>query len=84
TPEQALIRELQEEVGITPTQVTLFDTLEYQFPDRHITLWFWLPFEVANAGRPGPVLVDIPKDIQLASGELEPWFTTVDNEATFP
>ena len=42
TPEQALIRELQEEVGITPTQVTLFDTLEYQFPDRHITLWFWL------------------------------------------
>ncbi len=41
-------------------------------------------FEVANAGRPGPVLVDIPKDIQLASGELEPRFTTVDNEATFP
>lgn len=41
-------------------------------------------FEVANAGRPGPVLVDIPKDIQLAIGELEPWFTTVDNEATFP
>ncbi|EBW3041290.1 acetolactate synthase large subunit [Salmonella enterica subsp. enterica serovar Virchow] len=41
-------------------------------------------FEVANAGRPGPVLVDIPKDIQLTSGELEPWFTTVDNEATFP
>ncbi|EAB1594596.1 acetolactate synthase 2 catalytic subunit [Salmonella enterica] len=41
-------------------------------------------FEVANAGRPGPVLVDIPKDIQLASGELEPWFTTVANEATFP
>lgn len=42
TPEQALTRELQEEVGITPTQVILFDTLEYQFPDRHITLWFWL------------------------------------------
>ncbi|AIP96439.1 acetolactate synthase 2 catalytic subunit [Salmonella enterica] len=41
-------------------------------------------FEVANAGRPGPVLVDIPKDIQLASGALEPYFTTVTNEATFP
>ncbi|EAW1718730.1 acetolactate synthase 2 catalytic subunit [Salmonella enterica subsp. indica] len=41
-------------------------------------------FEVANAGRPGPVLVDIPKDIQLASGALEPYFTTVANEATFP
>ncbi|MFJ7173634.1 8-oxo-dGTP diphosphatase MutT [Citrobacter freundii] len=42
TPEQALIRELQEEVGITPTQSSLFEKLEYQFPDRHITLWFWL------------------------------------------
>lgn len=42
TPEQALVRELQEEVGITPLGATLFDKLEYQFPDRHITLWFWL------------------------------------------
>ena len=42
TPEQALIRELQEEVGITPRGATLFDKLEYTFPDRHITLWFWL------------------------------------------
>lgn len=42
TPEQALIRELQEEVGITVTASSLFDKLEYQFPDRHITLWFFL------------------------------------------
>lgn len=42
TPEQALIRELQEEVGITVRSATLFDKLEYQFPDRHITLWFFL------------------------------------------
>jgi 8-oxo-dGTP diphosphatase len=41
TPEQALVRELQEEVGIT-VRSSLFDKLEYQFPDRHITLWFWL------------------------------------------
>ena len=41
TPEQALVRELQEEVGITVTTSTLFDKLEYQFPDRHITLWFF-------------------------------------------
>ncbi len=41
-------------------------------------------FDVASSGRPGPVLVDIPKDIQLASGDLEPWFTTVENEVTFP
>lgn len=40
--EQALVRELQEEVGITPQGATLYEKLEYQFPDRHITLWFWL------------------------------------------
>ena len=42
SPEQAVIRELQEEVGITATSLHQFDKLEYQFPDRHITLWFWL------------------------------------------
>lgn len=31
TPEQALIRELQEEVGITPVHSTLFEKLEYAF-----------------------------------------------------
>ncbi|MEX3021238.1 8-oxo-dGTP diphosphatase MutT [Kluyvera sp. STS39-E] len=40
--EQAVIRELQEEVGIVVTSLQQFDKLEYQFPDRHITLWFWL------------------------------------------
>lgn len=41
-------------------------------------------FEVASAGRPGPVLVDIPKDIQLASGDLEPWLSTVADEDALP
>ena len=26
----------------TVTTATLFDKLDYQFPDRHITLWFFL------------------------------------------
>ena len=30
------------EVGITPQHFSLFEKLEYEFPDRHITLWFWL------------------------------------------
>lgn len=42
SPEQALARELQEEVGIDVSAASLFDKLEYQFPDRHITLWFFL------------------------------------------
>ncbi len=29
-------------------------------------------FHLASTGRPGPVLVDIPKDVQLARGELTP------------
>jgi len=41
-------------------------------------------FEVASSGRPGPVLVDIPKDIQVALGDLEPHFSTVVNEDAFP
>lgn len=41
-------------------------------------------FQVANSGRPGPVLVDIPKDIQLACHSFEPWFSTVDEQIDFP
>lgn len=42
TPEQALVRELAEEVGITAQSYRLFDKQAQQFADRHITLWFWL------------------------------------------
>ena len=41
-------------------------------------------FEVANSGRPGPVLVDIPKDIQVALGDLEPHFSSVESDDAFP
>ncbi|MDK9605636.1 acetolactate synthase 2 catalytic subunit [Lelliottia wanjuensis] len=41
-------------------------------------------FQVANSGRPGPVLIDIPKDIQLAIGDLEPHFSTVESDDSFP
>ncbi len=35
-------------------------------------------FAIASSGRPGPVLIDIPKDIQLASGDLTPHLIPVD------
>ncbi|WP_336819538.1 acetolactate synthase 2 catalytic subunit [Cedecea sp. MMO-103] len=41
-------------------------------------------FEIANSGRPGPVLVDIPKDIQLAIGEPEAWLSGVEDDAHLP
>ncbi|QLK63170.1 8-oxo-dGTP diphosphatase MutT [Enterobacteriaceae bacterium Kacie_13] len=42
TPEQAVIRELQEEVGIEPISPVLLDSLEHRFPDRIITLHFFM------------------------------------------
>ena len=42
TPEQAVIRELQEEVGIDAKSPVLLKTLEHRFPDRIITLYFFL------------------------------------------
>lgn len=42
-------------------------------------------FAIASSGRPGPVLVDIPKDIQLATSEIAPQFTPVDDsQLDFP
>lgn len=41
-------------------------------------------FEIASSGRPGPVLVDIPKDIQLAEADFEAWLSTVADESALP
>lgn len=41
-------------------------------------------FAIAKSGRPGPVLVDIPKDIQLASGELTVHLAPVEEELEHP
>jgi len=41
-------------------------------------------FEIARSGRPGPVLIDIPKDIQLANGDFEAWLSTVSDDDYLP
>ncbi|MBJ3816266.1 acetolactate synthase 2 catalytic subunit [Shimwellia pseudoproteus] len=41
-------------------------------------------FAVARSGRPGPVLIDIPKDIQLTTGELEPVLSAVEPPFALP
>ncbi|TFZ48523.1 acetolactate synthase 2 catalytic subunit [Serratia proteamaculans] len=41
-------------------------------------------FAIASSGRPGPVLIDIPKDIQLAHGELHPHLMPVEEELHYP
>lgn len=41
-------------------------------------------FAIANSGRPGPVLIDIPKDIQLQHAELSPFLMPVEQEMSSP
>ncbi|MDC7863337.1 acetolactate synthase 2 catalytic subunit [Pantoea ananatis] len=41
-------------------------------------------FAIAQSGRPGPVLVDIPKDIQLAKGEPLPQLMPVEEVMSMP
>ncbi|PJR67988.1 8-oxo-dGTP diphosphatase MutT [Raoultella sp. T31] len=78
--EQALVRELQEEVGITVRSSRLFDTLEYQFPDRHITLWFWLVEEWSGEpwgkeGQPGQWIAQRALDSEAFPPANEPIIT---------
>ena len=41
-------------------------------------------FAIAAGGRPGPVLIDIPKDIQLAVGDLTPHLMPVEEQIVHP
>lgn len=41
-------------------------------------------FALAQSGRPGPVLIDIPKDIQIAQGEPAPHLVPVEERNALP
>ncbi|MDC9587905.1 acetolactate synthase 2 catalytic subunit [Xenorhabdus sp. XENO-10] len=41
-------------------------------------------FTIAMSGRPGPVLVDLPKDIQLAQGNFAPYFIPTSSQFSLP
>ncbi|BBG59623.1 8-oxo-dGTP diphosphatase [Providencia rustigianii] len=54
-PEDALIRELEEEVGIIVTDCSLFHRVDHEFDDRFITLYFFMVSDWRNEpyGREG-------------------------------
>ena len=39
--EEALIRECREEIGITPLNLKLFDTVEFDYPEKKVCLYFF-------------------------------------------
>ncbi len=41
-PEAALLRELEEEVGVQPLASELFMRLEHDYPDQHVAIRFYL------------------------------------------
>ncbi|CAH1543058.1 8-oxo-dGTP diphosphatase [Vibrio jasicida] len=55
TVEQAMIRELEEEIGITVTEQALFEHLEYDYPDKSLKFDFMTVSQFNNQpyGREG-------------------------------
>jgi len=41
SPQTALIRELKEEIGITPKHIDPYVKLNYDYPDKKVCLDFW-------------------------------------------
>lgn len=39
-------------------------------------------FAIASSGRPGPVLIDVPRDVQAAECEFDEWPDTEENDVT--
>ena len=71
-PTQVMGSDAFQETDITgiTLPVTKHNYLVHRVEDLAFTLRE--AFQVAKSGRPGPVLVDIPKDVQLAKTEYEP------------
>ncbi|GLS89843.1 7,8-dihydro-8-oxoguanine-triphosphatase [Psychromonas marina] len=67
TPEQAMCRELYEEVGLTASQYQLFEKLFFDYGDKQLNLYFYLveDFTGEASGKEGQPLKWVSKS-QLA------------------
>lgn len=51
TAEQALVRELKEELGVDADDISLFQQLDYDYPDKHVSLLFYWVRQFGFAGK---------------------------------
>lgn len=51
--EQALVRELKEELGLDVADISLFQQLDYDYPDKHVSLLFYWVRRFGLAGQFG-------------------------------
>jgi len=72
-PEIALARELSEEIGVVPVAAELFMSIAHEYPDRHVTIEFFLVSEWKNepTGLEGQALRWISTD-ELDAEQLLP------------
>jgi 8-oxo-dGTP diphosphatase len=64
TVEAALVRELQEELNLTPTQFRRLIRVNHVYPDKHVLLDFWLvdAFTGEPEGREGQTIAWVSQD----------------------
>jgi len=73
TPEQALKRELEEEIGIMVLQAELFERFEFEYPTKVISFYFYLVNEWVGEpfGREGQAGFWLPQN-ELDAGQFPP------------
>lgn len=73
TPEQALKRELEEEIGIMVLQASLFERFEFEYPTKVISFYFYLVNEWVGEpfGREGQAGFWLPQN-ELDAGQFPP------------
>ena len=52
-PEEALVREIREELEADIEVVEYLDTVEYDYPEFHLSMACFVPIEVRGAGAEG-------------------------------
>lgn len=75
-------RDSFQEVDITTMTLTITKHCEMVKSIEQLPIVLRRAFEIARSGRPGPVLIDIPKDIMMQLGEYEVDLRTLETDGS--